>query len=99
MGTGPMSATADERSIPPGGPAQARAAQSVRLKVQGADGRVQSLEFQGSEADAVRRATLRGLRVISVESGGARPALVQARRGSDRFPARNCSRCWTRAST
>ena len=79
-----MSSTANERSIPPGGPA--RAAPSVRLKVQGADGRVQMLEFQASEAEAVRRATLRGLRVISVESGGARAETSHTRRGADSFP-------------
>lgn len=85
-GTGPMSATADERSVPPGGPVPVQAGRSVRLKVQGADGRVQVLEFQASEAEAVRRATLRGLRVISVETAGTRPAPVKARRGADRFP-------------
>lgn len=79
-----MSSTANERSVPPGGPPPA--AQSVRLKVQGADGRVQLLEFQASEAEAVRRATLRGLRVISVESGAAKAELPRTRRGADSFP-------------
>jgi len=41
----------------------------LRLKVQGADGRIQTLEFtDASETDAVRRAASRGFRVLAIES-------------------------------
>ncbi|MCE1187116.1 MAG: type II secretion system F family protein, partial [Rhodocyclales bacterium] len=47
--------------------AQVAVADSLRLKVQGGDGREQMLVFSNlSEAEAVRRATLRGFRVLSV---------------------------------
>lgn len=48
---------------------------TLRLKVQGGDGRLQTLEFKDvTEAEAVRRATSRGFRVLSIamamEAGG-----------------------------
>jgi len=56
----------------------------LRLTVEGPDGRSQSLEFAGlSEAEAVRRATARGLRVLAIESAVPEDAAAAAR---TRFP-------------
>jgi general secretion pathway protein F len=59
---------------------------TLRLTVSGPDGRSQSLAFPGmSEAEAVRRVTARGLRVLAIES--AAPAEANARSGArTRFP-------------
>jgi general secretion pathway protein F len=59
---------------------------TLRLTVSGPDGRSQSLEFPGlSEAEAVRRVTARGLRVLAIES--AAPAESNASAASrTRFP-------------
>lgn len=58
----------------------------LRLKVQGGDGRVQTLEFKDvTEAEAVRRATSRGFRVLSIvllKDVGA----VTGAQGRVRFP-------------
>lgn len=46
------------------------ASNNVRLRVQGKDGRSQTLDFSGlSETQAIRQAAARGLRVLAVESG------------------------------
>lgn len=64
----------------------------LRLKVLGVDGRVQMLEFlDSSEADAVRRAASRGLRVLAIESAvdvssAAALGSLSAFSGSTQFP-------------
>jgi general secretion pathway protein F len=51
-------------------PSPVAAATRLRLKVQGADGRAQTLEFTDvAEHEAVRRVLARGLRVLAIESG------------------------------
>ena len=58
---------------------------SLRLRVKGADGRTQVLEFvAASEADALRKAAARGLQVLAVDSQGGADIPI---RGSSRpFP-------------
>jgi general secretion pathway protein F len=61
-------------------------ASRLRLKVRGADGLAQTLEFSDvSESEAVRRAVSRGARVLSIESAAATPDAVASTRGV-RFP-------------
>lgn len=58
----------------------------LRLKVQGADGRLQTLEFKNvSEAEAVRRASSRGFRVLSIALP-KQSEVVAGRRGRVSFP-------------
>jgi general secretion pathway protein F len=65
-----------------GGPPVTR----LRLKVRGADGRDQVLEFGDiSEAEAIRRAVSRGGRVLSIESASSAADAVASTR-SIRFP-------------
>lgn len=57
----------------------------LRLKVQAADGSLQTLEFADtSQAQAVRRAAARGLRVLAIESGAVAAEAGRAAAGS--FP-------------
>jgi general secretion pathway protein F len=57
----------------------------LRLTVQGADGRTQSLEFSDtSESEAVRRVVARGLRVLAIDS--ATPSASGISSGSAVFP-------------
>lgn len=63
------------------GVVDAFSAARLRLTVQGADGRTQSLDFVDiSETDAVRRVAARGLRVLAIES--ATPADATGAAGS-----------------
>lgn len=62
--------TTNQTAIPPSSPlGNAPTVAHLRLRVQGSDGRDQTLEFVDvSEAEAVRRVGSRGLRVLAIES-------------------------------
>jgi general secretion pathway protein F len=58
----------------------------LRLRVQGVDGKSQTLEFANiSEADAIRKAAARGLRVLSIETAVSAPPTT-AFANNARFP-------------
>ena len=73
------SMTSPEHSAP--------AARCLRLKVQGPDGRAQTLAFTDiAEADAIRRVVARGMRVLSIEPAMADVDSASTATGRTRFP-------------
>ena len=65
----------------------APAARCLRLKVQGPDGRAQTLAFTDiAEADAIRRVVARGMRVLSIEPAMADVDSASTSTGKTRFP-------------
>jgi general secretion pathway protein F len=61
--------------------------ESCRLKVQAADGQVQTLTLANTtEADAVRRVVAQGFRVLAVESDAAHPVASPTQANNSRFP-------------
>jgi len=84
MRTGKSVALSAALSSPP--PAGGAPATRLRLKVRGADGLTQTLEFADvSEAEAVRRVVSRGAKVLSIESAAATPDAMASSRNA-RFP-------------
>lgn len=64
----------------------AAVASTLRLKVQGADGRAQLLEFTNiSEAEAIRKTTARGMRILAIESTASVVA-SSSFAGGNKFP-------------
>lgn len=64
----------------------AAVASTFRLRVQGADGRAQLLEFTNiSEAEAIRKTSARGMRILAIESS-ASIATLSSFAGGHKFP-------------